>query len=117
MITKTAMPTNQSLSSYLVRDNTINLTTVNVDSSNKGYLVDQKLIDILLGQLVNVSFKDFKENLLNELRTANNLEELTARFADGVYIQTVIAKLPVVEPVVEETPTELQNGPKYSIDD
>ena len=110
MITKTAMPANNSLSSYMVRDNTINLTTVNVDSNNKGYLVDQKLIDILLGQLVNVSFKDFKENLLNQLMTANNLEELTTTFTDGIYLQTVIAKLPVPAPVIEEDPKELQDS-------
>lgn len=94
MITKKSNNTEiNSLSSYSVRENTVNLTTINIDSRNKGYLVDQKLIDILLAQLVPVSFQAFKDKLLMDLAYAENLEELTSKFNDGVYIQTIVEKL------------------------
>lgn len=100
MITKKSNNTEiNSLSSYSVRENTVNLTTINIDSRNKGYLVDQKLIDILLAQLVPVSFSAFKDKLLLDLASASNLEELTAKFNDGVYIQTIVEKL---NPIIDE---------------
>jgi len=100
MITKKSNNTEiNSLFSYSVRENTVNLTTINIDSRNKGYLVDQKLIDILLSQLVPVSFSAFRDKLLLDLASASNLEELTAKFNDGVYIQTIVEKL---NPIIDE---------------
>jgi hypothetical protein len=94
MITKKSNNTEINLlTSYSVRENTVNLTTINIDSRNKGYLVDQKLIDILLNQLVPVKFTAFRDKLLLDLSYAENLEELTAKFNDGVYIQTIVEKL------------------------
>jgi hypothetical protein len=117
MITKKSNNTEiNSLFSYSVRENTVNLTTINIDSRNKGYLVDQKLIDILLAQLVPVSFQAFKDKLLMDLSYAESLECLTAIFNDGVYIQTIVEKLnPIVEPAasLEEIAEEIrQEGPK-----
>lgn len=80
-------------SSYLVKENTINLTTVEIDRENKGYLVDKKLIDILLSQLVAVDFDTFKKNLLTDLSYAQNLEELTTKFENGIYIESIIQKI------------------------
>lgn len=82
-----------SFSSYEVKRNTTDLTTIPIDKDNKGYLVDQKLIDILLSQLVPVSFQAFRDKLLLDLSYAENLEDLTAKFNDGVYIQTIVEKL------------------------
>jgi hypothetical protein len=117
MITKKSNNTEINLlSSYSVRENTVNLTTINIDSRNKGYLVDQKLIDILLAQLVPVSFNEFRDNLLLDLASASNLEELTSKFNDGVYIQTIVEKInPFVEPVASEEGLDEWydgNGPK-----
>jgi hypothetical protein len=81
------------LSSYEVKSNTVNLTTVEINKSNKGYLVDQKLIDILLSKLTAVDFETFKQNLLSQLQSAKNLEQLTEQFTEGVYLQTVVKKL------------------------
>lgn len=106
------------LSSYEVKANTIDLTTVEINKNNTGYLVDQKLIDILLSQLIVVDFETFKQNLLSQLQSAKNLEQLTEQFTEGVYLQTVIQKLHLA---VETT----NKGPKvigkveldYSLDD
>lgn len=81
------------LSSYEVKANTTDLTTVMINSENKGYLVDQKFIDILLDQLIPVDFESFKADLLFTLTQAENLEDLTTRFNNGVYIQTILEKL------------------------
>jgi hypothetical protein len=106
-----------SFSSYEVKTNTTDLTTIPIDKDNKGYLVDQKLIDILLAQLIPVDFESFKADLLFSLTGAKNLEDLTTRFNNGVYIQTIIEKLhpPVDVPVAsleEIDDFNHQDGPR-----
>ena len=102
-------------SSYLVKENTINLTTVEIDRENKGYLVDKKLIDILLSKLVAVDFDTFKKNLLADLSYAENLEELTTKFENGIYIESIIQKIQKIQKRDEGLIGK--NELDYSIDD
>jgi hypothetical protein len=92
------------LSSYEVKTNTIDLTTVEINKNNKGYLVDEKLIDILLSKLTVVDFETFKQNLLSQLQGAKNLEQLTEQFTEGVYLQTVVQKLHSAVETTNERP-------------
>jgi hypothetical protein len=46
-----------------------------------------------LSGLIAIDFETFKKDLLADLNNAKNLEELTTRFNNGVYIETIVQKI------------------------
>ncbi len=76
--------------SYSVQSNTIDLTTVNIDEQNKGYLVDRKFVDLLLKQVVGIPFEAAKEAIIDHLKLAQNFDEMVASFNESIYVHQVV---------------------------
>ena len=84
------MASKGQFSNYSVQSNTIDLTTVGIDSENKGYLVDRKLVDMLLKQVIGIPFEEAKEAIIAHLQTAQNFDEMVASFNESIYVHQVV---------------------------
>lgn len=83
---------------YLTYTNSVNLMTVaTINSDNKGYLVDKRLVDYLLSKITKGSLEDIKDDLRNIITVASDKETLFAKLDDYLYLDKVIQLLPVEE--------------------
>jgi len=79
--------------SYTVKNNTIDLTTMPVNKENQGCLVDRKLVDLLVRQVVGIPFEEAKEAILEHMKLATTFEELKNSFEESIYIHEVCEKI------------------------
>lgn len=88
--------------SYSVKNNTIDLTTKPINEFNQGCLVDRRLVDILLEQVISIPFEEAKEAILEHMKRATSFEEMKKSFEESIYIHEVCEKLKEIEKVEEE---------------
>lgn len=81
------------LDSYTVKANTIDLTTQPVNENNQGCLVDRKLVDIFMKQVIGIPFEEAKEAILQHMKAATTFAELKQSFEESIYIHEVCEKL------------------------
>lgn len=84
--------------SYTVKKNTVNLTTKPVNDENRAYLVDRKLIDIILKQVVGIPFDIAKEAILAHMNEAEDFNQLVQKFDESIYIHQVCEIFEASEP-------------------
>jgi hypothetical protein len=88
--------------SYTVKNNTIDLTTKPIDENNQGCLVDRKLVDLLIRQVVGIPFEEAKEAILNHMKLAMSFEELKNSFEESIYIHEVCEKIQQADSKIED---------------
>lgn len=88
---------------YLNSTNSVNLMTVTtVNSDNKAYIVDKRLVDHLLSKLTKGTLEDIKDDLRGIITVASNKETLFAKLDDYLYLDKVIQLLPGEGEIADE---------------
>lgn len=83
--------------SFTVGYNTIDLTTKDFNSQNKACLVDRKLVDLLLKQIISIPFEEAKKAILDHMDAATTFEEMKTSFEESIYIHEVCTILTEAE--------------------
>lgn len=86
-----ALKSTSVLEKYSVRNNTIDLTTTEINDSNKGYLVDKRLIDLFVSQLISIPFEEAKEAICGMLATTKSFSEMEEVFNNCIYEHKICA--------------------------
>lgn len=79
--------------SFNVRANTIDLTTKDVNDSNKGYLVDQKLIDLLIGNLIGKPLEEVKAEIADRVLSAECISQIQKILEENLYLHILADKI------------------------
>lgn len=80
--------------------NSIDITIEQVSSNNKAYLVDKRLVDILLAKTKQGNLEDLKNELGTLIDSATSKEDIFAKLDDYIYMDKVVQK--ATEPPKEE---------------
>lgn len=79
--------------SYSEKENTKDIRVIPTTPETPSFIVDKKLIDILLGQLVPTNFAATKETIVDMVRAASDMPELITAVEEYFYIYKVSGKL------------------------
>lgn len=75
---------------YSELQNINDLRVVPTTEENQSFLVDKKLIDLLIGQLVPSKFSDIKDHVKHVVDESNNMTEMIEKVEETFYIYKVI---------------------------
>lgn len=97
-----ATKSNKLTLSYNEECNTLDIRTVQTTKDNKSFIVDAKLIDILIGQLIPTDFPTIQESLCGVVEESESMEEMMQKVEEFFYIHKVTQKLKEQTTIVNE---------------
>ena len=92
---------------YVERQNTVDLTTIPVNTDNKCYVIDQRLLDTLLKRVTKGTLTEIKDELIASIKYAETKKDMFNELDNYIYLDkivqmcTTIEHEPALEPALE----------------
>lgn len=82
--------------------NSVDLTTVEVNSDNKAFIIDRRLLDVLLSKVTQGNLDDLKRDISTIVDHADTKQDLFAKLDEYLYLDRIIQTVTKAE-VDEDT--------------